>query len=327
MHLCSHALQPVATSMVFVLRVVQSFRKDVANIDLALEHLWTGGLEHLCCWRGGRSTPSGNLTAICFLVGIAYRAGYRSSPRGGGGCRVMDWCLNAIERCVGEEISDPLSLKRHSSKPNRPTSFLVDFYERSNIFLQKKKLFHSVQVPTHLVAISNSVNPCKNAYREVASYLPPDAVANASIIYGISTGADPGFLPGKGAKGLMTLYGMGMSDFWHTQTQICNFSRCVLPYYAWMVLNNHSRDTSVPSFCPWDEGTRAGRRTQRPLPPGSAPAPCKISWNKRGMGVESGGMWERPPQSKHLRGTSPQKLWYFSFFLTHMKILHFSPFS
>ena len=27
------------------------------------------------------------------------------------------------------------------------------------------------------------------------------------------TGADPGFLPGEGAKGMMTLYGMGMSDF------------------------------------------------------------------------------------------------------------------
>ena len=67
----------------------------------------------------------------------------------------------------------------------------------------------------------------------------------------------PGFLPGEGAKGMMTLYGMGMSDFWHTQTQICNFSRCLLPYYAWMALNNHSRDTSVPSFCPWDEGIRA----------------------------------------------------------------------
>ena len=26
-------------------------------------------------------------------------------------------------------------------------------------------------------------------------------------------GADPGFLPGEGAKGLMTLYGVGMSDF------------------------------------------------------------------------------------------------------------------
>ena len=26
------------------------------------------------------------------------------------------------------------------------------------------------------------------------------------------SGADPGFLPGEGAKGLMTLYGMGMSD-------------------------------------------------------------------------------------------------------------------
>ena len=92
-------------------------------------------------------------------------------------------------------------------------------------------------------------------------------------------GADPGFLPGEGAKGLMTLYGMGMSDFWHTQTHICNFSRCLLSYYAWMVLNNHSRDTSVPSFCPWDEWTRAfvagpsvpGVGAGRSAPSGSAP--------------------------------------------------------
>ena len=38
------------------------------------------------------------------------------------------------------------------------------------------------------------------------------------------SGADPGFLPGEGAKGLMTIFGMGMSDFWHMQTHICNFS-------------------------------------------------------------------------------------------------------
>ena len=54
-------------------------------------------------------------------------------------------------------------------------------------------------------------------------------------------------------------------------------SRCLLPYYAWMVLNNHSWDTSVPSFCPWDEGTRAfgagpsvpgvGARPSAPLDP------------------------------------------------------------
>ena len=29
--------------------------------------------------------------------------------------------------------------------------------------------------------------------------------------HGGSPGADPGFLPGEGAKGIMTLYGMGMS--------------------------------------------------------------------------------------------------------------------
>ena len=59
-----------------------------------------------------------------------------------------------------------LSLKRHSSESNRPTSFLVDFYERSNIFLRKSTYFRSVQIPTHLVVISNSANPCKNANRE-----------------------------------------------------------------------------------------------------------------------------------------------------------------
>ena len=32
------------------------------------------------------------------------------------------------------------------------------------------------------------------------------------------------------ALGLMTFYRMGMSDFSHTQTQICYFSRCSLPY-------------------------------------------------------------------------------------------------
>ena len=72
------------------------------------------------------------------------------------------------------------------------------------------------------------------------------------------SGADPGFLPGEGAKGLMTVYmEWRWAIFWHTQTQICNFSRCLLPYYAWMLLNNHSRDTSFPYFCPWDDGTRA----------------------------------------------------------------------
>ena len=28
-----------------------------------------------------------------------------------------------------------------------------------------------------------------------------------------ASGTDPGFLTGEGAKGMMTLYGMGMSDF------------------------------------------------------------------------------------------------------------------
>ena len=81
----------------------------------------------------------------------------------------------------------------------------------------------------------------------------------------------------------MTLYEMGMSDFWHTQTQICKFLDvyCHITY-ACMVLNNHSRDTSVPSLCPWDEGARAFGAVpsapgvvagpSAPPPPGFAPA-------------------------------------------------------
>ena len=47
----------------------------------------------------------------------------------------MQWhAFRCRGRCL---ISDPLSLKRHSSESNRPTSFLVDFYERSNVFLRK----------------------------------------------------------------------------------------------------------------------------------------------------------------------------------------------
>ena len=47
-----------------------------------------------------------------------------------------------------------------------------------------------------------------------------------------ASGADPGFLPGEGAKGLMTFYGMGLSDFCHTQIHICKFSIFLLPNYA-----------------------------------------------------------------------------------------------
>ena len=36
-----------------------------------------------------------------------------------------------------------------------------------------KIYFRSVQVPTHLVVITNSANPCKNANREVVPYLRP----------------------------------------------------------------------------------------------------------------------------------------------------------
>ena len=39
----------------------------------------------------------------------------------------------------------------------------------------------------------------------------------------LKSGVDPGSLPGEGAKALMTLYEMGMSDFWLTLTQIWTF--------------------------------------------------------------------------------------------------------
>ena len=88
-------------------------------------------------------------------------------------------------------------------------------------------------------------------------------------------GADPGFLPGEGAKGLMTLYGMGMSGFWHTQAQ---HRRYLLPYYASMVLNNHSRNTS-PAFGAGPSVPGVGAGPTAP-PPGSAPASKshKVSW-------------------------------------------------
>ena len=77
-------------------------------------------------------------------------------------------------RCL---ISDPLSLKHHSSESNRPTPFLLDFYERSNIF-SAKIYFRSVQVTTHLVVITNSATPCKNGNREVVPYLRPSPVGS-----------------------------------------------------------------------------------------------------------------------------------------------------
>ena len=94
-----------------------------------------------------------------------------------------------------------------------------------------------------------------------------------------------------------------------------NFSRCLLPYYAWMVSNNHSRDTSVPSFCPWDEGTRAfgaGPSSQgwapalAPLPP-----PWIRAWHSPPMAPASPRpigerflsllLWPSQPQSKVIK--------------------------
>ena len=83
-------------------------------------------------------------------------------------------------RCL---ISDPLSLKRHSSESNCPTSFLDDFNERSKIFLRKSTYF-SVH-DYSLVVIIKSANPCKNANREVVPYLRPSTVANGSTIWNL----------------------------------------------------------------------------------------------------------------------------------------------
>ena len=142
-------------------------------------------------------------------------------------------------------------------------------------------------------------------------------------IESLETGADPGFLPGEGAKGLMTLYGMDISDFdirkhrfvytyndilntyrGYSCRGICNFSRCLLSYYAGMVLSNHSRDTSVPSFCLWDEGTRAsgagpsvpgmGAGPSTP-PPGSAPGRCDIFCISGLVTCDSLYQWRRQP--------------------------------
>ena len=44
---------------------------------------------------------------------------------------------SGMRRCL---ISDPLSLKRHSSESNRPTSFLFNFHEKSNIFFYETLL-------------------------------------------------------------------------------------------------------------------------------------------------------------------------------------------
>ena len=43
-------------------------------------------------------------------------------------------------------------------------------------------------------------------------YRMPKSIGGVSLAK-LVAGADPGFLPGEGAKGLMTLYGIGMSDF------------------------------------------------------------------------------------------------------------------
>ena len=99
-------------------------------------------------------------------------------------------------------------------------------------------------------------------------------LTHCSKLFAVISSADPGFLPGEGAKGLMTLYGMGMSDYWYTQTHICNFSRC---FFAILCLNGVEqllKEHQSPFFLPLRRRNprlrrrslrrRGGRRTQRP---------------------------------------------------------------
>ena len=89
-------------------------------------------------------------------------------------------------------------------------------------------------------------------------------------------GADPGFLPGEGAKGMMTLYGMGMSDFLHTQTHICNFSKMFLAILCLNGVKQPFKRHQCPFFLPLRRGNprlrrgsfrpRGGRPPQRPPP-------------------------------------------------------------
>ena len=64
------------------------------------------------------------------------------------------------------------------------------------------------------------------------------------------TGADPGFLPGEGAKGMMTLYGMGMSEFVkYTNTDLQIFKM----FIAILCLNGVEQPFKrhqCPFFCP-----------------------------------------------------------------------------
>ena len=63
-------------------------------------------------------------------------------------------------------------------------------------------------------------------------------------------GADPGFLPGEGAKALMTLYAMGISDFWHTLTQICNFFKMFIAILCLNGVEQPFKGHQCPFFLP-----------------------------------------------------------------------------
>ena len=99
-----------------------------------------GGIA-TCSWSSSEPAIIGN--ARCMTARDRLRAwdvnflGSSNLTHKSCGIFVASW---GFAHCIGRGrclINDPLSLKRHSSESNRPTSFLFDFYERSNIFLRK----------------------------------------------------------------------------------------------------------------------------------------------------------------------------------------------
>ena len=97
-----------------------------------LQQYWSTGSKYIYFWP------------LLFQIGtlctdVLYAENERAMPIRLHCNELRALCLttNALCRRGRCLISDPLSLKRHSSESNRPTSFLVDFYERSNIFLRK----------------------------------------------------------------------------------------------------------------------------------------------------------------------------------------------
>ena len=81
-----------------------------------------------------------------------------------------------------------------------------------------KSCNHAKAVHLYIELISDDIENFKGRkkYQSVAhesSFRMLYCLLISDAILLILTGADPGFLPGEGAKGMMTLYGMGISDF------------------------------------------------------------------------------------------------------------------